>query len=429
MATVLRAITERYPALTFPQFRRYWLASFASVGATQLVTLGQGWLIFELSGSALQLGVLGAAASLPNILVTLLGGVIADRFDRRLILMVTSLITAGLLSVLTFLDFTGVVTVWHVLTIAALVSLVSGLDWPARASIFPLLLDRHAYLSGVALNAFIWQSTRMAIPAAGGLIIAMANDTWPVFAFAAVGFFLMFVILLTIQIRVPPTVEVSPFEQFKEGFRFILHTDLFRWLLGLTFVGMFFSQSYVQIMPVFADLLGTDETGYGYLLSAGGLGSVVGTIVIGSTQESRHLGRIMLAGAALSVFMLFAFAWASSIANFPLALALVFLAAACASAYMIVSMTAMQLLVPDALRGRVMGIHTIGYSLVPLGGLFLGALADNIGAGPAVIAGGMIYLMAIAITSFSQSDIRNMDGGALQGEGVESVEDQPLAAR
>lgn len=429
MTTAWRVITERYPALTFPQFRRYWLASFASVGATQLVTLGQGWLIFELSGSALQLGVLGAAASLPNIGVTLLGGVIADRFDRRLILMVTSLITAGLLAVLTFLDFTGMVTVWHVLVIAALISLVSGLDWPARASIFPLLLDRHAYLSGVALNAFIWQSTRMAIPAAGGLIIALANDTWPVFASAAVGFFLMFVILLTIQIRVPPVVDVSPFEQLKEGFRFILHTDLFRWLLGLTFVGMFFSQSYVQIMPVFADLLGTDETGYGYLLSAGGLGSVMGTILMGSAQESRHLGRIMLAGAALSVVMLFAFAWASTLANLPLALLLVFLSAACASAYMIVSMTAMQLIVPDALRGRVMGIHTIGYSLVPLGGLFLGALADNIGAGPAIIAGGLIYLAAIAVTSFRQSAIRNMDGNALQDAGTNSAGTQPLATR
>jgi MFS family permease len=156
MTSAIRVVAERYPALGFPQFRRYWLASFASVGATQLVTLGQGWLIFELSGSALQLGVLGAAASLPNILVTLLGGVIADRFDRRRILLATSLVTAALLATLALLDFSGLVSVWHVLLIAGLVSLVSGLDWPARASIFPLLLDRHAYLSGVALNAFIW---------------------------------------------------------------------------------------------------------------------------------------------------------------------------------------------------------------------------------------------------------------------------------
>jgi len=426
---MFRAVTERYPALDSPQFRRYWLASFASVGATQLVTLGQGWLIFELSGSALQLGVLGAAASIPNILVTLLGGVIADRFDRRLILMVTSLITGSLLAVLTLLDFTGVVTVWQVLLIAALISLVTGLDWPARASIFPLLLDRHAYMSGVALNAFIWQATRMAIPAAGGIVIAFANDTWPVFAAASVGFFVMYLVLLSIRVKVPPSATVSPLEQLKEGFRFILQTDLFRWLLGLTFVGMFFSQSYVQIMPVFADLLGTDERGYGYLLSAGGLGSVVGTLLIGSFQESRHLGRIMLAGAALSVLMLFGFAWASTHTNFPLALALVFLAAASASAFMIVSMTAMQLIVPDGLRGRVMGIHTIGYSLVPLGGLFLGALADSLGAGLALVAGGSIYLIAIGITTLTHRGIRNMDGGALQDQSADPADAQPLATR
>ena len=105
MTSAARVITARYPALGFPQFRRYWLATFAAIGATQLVTLGQGWLIYELSGSALQLGILGAAASIPNILMTLLGGVIADRFDRRRILLTTSLITATLLAVLTFLDF------------------------------------------------------------------------------------------------------------------------------------------------------------------------------------------------------------------------------------------------------------------------------------------------------------------------------------
>lgn len=427
-----RAIVERYPALGFPRFRRYWFASFASVGATQLVTLGQGWLIFELSGSALQLGVLGAAASIPNILMTLLGGVIADRFDRRRILITTSAITAGLLALLTFLDFSGVVTVWHVLLIAALVSLISGLDWPARASIFPLLLDRYAYLSGAAMNAFIWQSTRMAIPAAGGLIIAIAGDTWPIFALATLGFLVMSLVLTTIHVQAPPTPHESPMEQLKAGFRFIFTTDLFRWLLGLTFVGMFFSQSYVQIMPVFTDLLGTDETGYGYLLSAGGLGSVMGTLLIGMVQESRRLGWYMLGGAAGSVFFLMAFAASSSLQSLPLALLLAFLVAATASAFMIISMTVLQLEVPDALRGRVMGIHTIGYSLAPLGGLFLGGLADAIGASWAVITGSAIYLVAIVLTTLAKSKIRNLDGRTLQAAAPESDRqgaDQPAAAR
>ena len=363
---------------------------------------------------ALQLGVLGAAASIPNILMTLLGGVVADRFDRRRILLTTSLLTGLLLTILTVLDVTGVVTVWQVLTIAALASLLSGLDWPTRAAIFPLLLDRNAYLAGVALNAFIWQATRMAIPAAGGLIIAATDATWPVFAIASVGFFVMFSVLLTLKVDTPPTAGGSPLEQLMEGFRFIIRTELFRWLLGLTFIGMFFAQSYVQIMPAFADLLGADETGYGYLLSAGGLGSVVGTLLVGLVQESRRFGLIMLSGAALSTLLLFAFAWTTVAAVYFLALVLAFLVAASASAYMILSTTVLQLEVPDHLRGRVMGIHTIGYSLGALGGLFLGGLADLVGAGWAVSAGAGIYLGAILFTGASRPAIRRLDGRALQ---------------
>ena len=419
----MNVITGRYPALAFPLFRRYWLASFASVGATQLVILGQGWLIFELSGSALQLGVLGAAAALPNILMTLLGGVIADRFDRRRILMATSLITTGLLSMLAWLDYSGLVEVWHVLTIAAGVSLISGLDWPARASIFPLLLERSAFMSAVALNAFIWQATRMAMPALGGIVIAAARDTWPIFAASAVGFFVMFWVMSSIRIQVAPAAVSSPLEQLREGMRFIWTQDLFRWLLGLTFVGMFFALSYVQIMPVFADLLGSDERGYGLLLSAGGLGSVVGTLLIGGVQQHQHFGRLMLGSAVLSVFAVFAFAAATTLQSFIAALLCAFIAAGFGSVYQVSSMTVMQLKVPDALRGRVMGIHTIGYSLVPLGGLFLGSLAEISGAPLALMVGGALYLGAILVVWQVQAPIRELDGADL-----ESV-DQPLAAR
>ena len=126
LATFLTHLLERYPALTYAPYRRYWFASFASVGATQLITLGQGWLIFELTGSALQLGLLGAAASVPNILMTLFGGVIADRFDKRQILRLTSAVITCLLVVLTVLDYSGLVQVWQVITIAALFSLITG---------------------------------------------------------------------------------------------------------------------------------------------------------------------------------------------------------------------------------------------------------------------------------------------------------------
>ena len=201
-----------------------------------------------------------------------------------------------------------------------------------------------------------------------------------------------------------------------------------RWLLGLTFVGMFFAQSYVQIMPVFADLLGTDEQGYGYLLSAGGLGSVLGTVIMGAVAQHQRLGAIMLGGAALSVVLLIAFALATELSSLTLALVLVFLTATCASVFMVISMTVMQLVVPDALRGRVMGIHTIGYSLVPLGGLFLGALAAGAGAPNAVIIGALIYLAAILITTLSQKPIRRLDGNGLESTAGEQTYKPPVSS-
>jgi MFS family permease len=407
-------IYQRYPALASSRYRRYWLASFASVGATQLITLGQGWLIFQLSGSAVALGFLGAAAALPNILLTLLGGVIADRFDKRRIMIFTSATTTCLLLILTWLDYSGQVAVWQVLTIAGLVSLVTGLDWPARVSFYPQLVERPAFMSAVALNSFIWQATRMAMPALGGLLIAYAGSTWVVFALGAGGFFTMFIVISSIRVSATSNVSASPLDQLVEGLSYIWQTSLFRYLLMITFIGMFFAQSYTQIMPVFADLLNSDEKGFGYLLSAGGVGSVVGTLVVGSVHRFAHLGAVMLAGAAGSVAMLVVFAIAAGMGSFSLALGAVFVAAIFASIFMITSMTVLQLEVPDHLRGRVMGIHTIGYSLMPLGGLFMGYLADRSSAELAVVIGNSIYLLAIVMIWLFVSEIRRLDGRAME---------------
>ncbi|MEQ8858207.1 MAG: MFS transporter [Pseudomonadales bacterium] len=411
-------IIERYPALGFPLYRRYWLASFASVGATQLITLGQGWLIFELSGSALQLGVLGAAAALPNILMTLAGGVIADRFDKRRILMCTSLLITLLLALLAWLDATDRVAVWHVLGIAASFSLITGLDWPVRVSLYPELIDRPAFMSAVALNSFIWQATRMAMPAAGGLIIA-ASDTAVVFALGAGGFFVMFLVIASIPLRAVAAQAGSAWDQVREGVRFIWHTALFRWLILATFVGMFFSQSFAQLMPVFAALLDSGETGFGYLLSAGGVGSVVGTLLIGGVHRYRRLGAMMLGAAGLAAVGAMLFATLAAAGLFAAALLTVFLGALCTSVFMISSMTVMQLTVPDRLRGRVMGIHTMGFSMMPLGGLLLGALAERLGAAPAVWAGSSIYLAVVIWIALRKRVVSGLDGRTLGGADVD----------
>ncbi|MEZ5558588.1 MAG: MFS transporter [Pseudomonadales bacterium] len=419
-------VLHRYPALGSRLYRRYWLASFASVGATQLITLAQGWLIYKLSGSAVLLGVLGAAAALPNILMTLAGGVIADRFDKRRILMSTSLSITLLLGLLAWLDGTGQVAVWHVLTVAALVSLITGLDWPVRVSVYPQLVEREAFMSAVALNSFIWQATRMAIPALGGLLIAV-TDTWVLFALGSLGFFTMFSVITSIPVRPSEPASGSAWQQVREGIGYIWHQQLFRYLILLTFVSMLFAQSYVQIMPVFSAMMNAGETGYGYLLSAGGVGSVVGTLLLGSVHDYPRLGVMMLSGSALSSAAIMLFAALSGAGWFYPALVVVFCASACASVFMISSMTVLQLSVPDRLRGRVMGIHSMGFSLMPLGGLILGALAEQLTPTSAVWLACAVHLACIAMLAVTQPLIRNLDGRGV-GTGEHPGALQPSAA-
>jgi MFS family permease len=407
-------------ALSQPQYRRYWLGSFASVGATQLMVMGQGWLVYELSGSAMQLGLLGAAASIPAILMTLFGGAIADRMDKQLVLKFTSVLVGALLLLLALLDVTGMVTVWQVLLIAALIAFVSGIDWPTRQAIFPLLIKREHMMSAVALNSIIWQSTRMIMPAVGGIVIAF-TDTWVVFLLCASGFFIMFLVVAGLKFDSPKNDQVvaSTFGQILEGIKFIANNQLFTVLIALSYAGMFFGYSYLQLMPAFADLLGTDSSGYGYLISASGFGAVAGTVITGFFQRSRRLGVVMLAASALAALLVYLFAAISSLAaNLPgaylLALLTVFSLAACSSVFMITSLTVLQLHVPNEIRGRVMGIHGITYSMIPLGGLLAGWIATIYSAPIAIGVSATIYLLIVLWIAATKSAIRNIDGRALQ---------------
>jgi len=407
-----KAILSRYPALGYPLYRRYWFASFASIGGTQLVGLAQGWLVYQLTGSALDLGLLGAATAVPNIVISLFGGVVADRFDKRRIILLTSVLTAALLFLLAALDATGHVRVWQVLLIAGLISVVSGIEWPTRQALFPHLIERPGLMSAVALNSVLWQSTRMIMPALGGLLIALTNTAF-LFALSGLGFVVMFVVMLRIPLALPGVNSGSTVSQIAEGLRFIASRELFRWLILLSYAGMFFVSSYMQLMPAFAKMLNAGETGYGLLLSATGVGSVLGTLIIGGLQHLRGLGFVLLGGALLSGVSLYGFALVSDLGWYGPALLAALATSVCASVFMISSMTVMQLEVPDALRGRVMGIHSITYSLMPLGGLLLGAIANQTSVVTAVVFGASVFVLITLAVGVTRPAIRGIDGKVL----------------
>ena len=401
-------------ALQSPRYRRFWLGSIFSTGATQLYFVGMGWLVFKLTGSALYLGLLGVAMAVPTILATLAGGLVADHGNRGRILLITSILAGVALGILTILDLGDWVTVWQVLLLAGLLGLISGFDLPARVSFFPALIEPHQMMSAVALNSILWQGTRMVLPAVGGVLIALA-DTWIIFALCTVGFAVMARILLSLQ--TPDTFPRHSDDNrgLAAAWRFILQEKLFAVLIAMTWISMFFGTAYVQIMPVFAELLGTGEEGYGLLLSATGVGSVLGTILVGRLQNSPQLGGVMMGGSVLFCLSLILFALVTGLGAdwrfaFALACGCAMLSAVGGSFFLISSMTLMQLAVPDALRGRVMGIHSITFSLIALGGLVLGPLAELFSAPSALLIGVGVVLARIVGFSIKFDRLWRLNG-------------------
>ena len=405
-------ISESAGALNEPQYRRYWLGSLASVGAIQVAMIGMLWLIKnDLGGSASTLGYLGGALAIPTILVNLFGGVLADRLDRRVIMMVISGATAALLTLLGVLVVSGIAQIWHVLVIAALQGFFQGFDGPVRSSFFPLLVERKNMMSAVALNTVMWQFSRIVTPAVAGFAITLMG-TESVFFAGAVGWVTMLIIIFTLRVpHTKPETRRNVMRELGEGVGFIARNRLFAVIVPLTFANMFFGMQYLQLMPLFAIRHGVGVAGMSVIFTFLGIGAISGTLLIGKRQRSRHLGKTMLGGTFLFSLLMPAFAFAPT---YPVALAMIYLVGIANSIFLISSMTSLQLRVPPQLRGRVMGIYTITFSLIPLGGLMGGLVAELLDERWAVtISAAVLSLIVIGVFA-TQREVRELSGVELE---------------
>ena len=379
--------------------------------------------MFDISGSEFLLGLAGAVTGIATIIVTLFGGVLADRVNKRLLLMATSLMVAGLLFLLATLDVTDVVKVWHVVAIASAIGVVVGFGSPARQSIFPLLINRRdQMMSAVALNSVVWQGTRIIVHAIGGFALAYFG-THSVFFAGAVGFALMFFIMMTVHVdegeRGPARNALS---ELWEGVQFVAAHRLFAVLIPLTYANMFFGVSYMQLIPVFADAYAEQsDQALGFLFGLAGVGSICGTFAVARVRSYLPVGWLMIIGSSVGSMAIIAFGvWThfgpdpSGYANpiispmFLLSAALMFIAGTFNSMFMISSMTVLQLRVPSALRGRVMGIYVMTFSFIGVGGLLAGGVAQLINASFAVAASVTVILAIMVFVVLNQPILRRL---------------------
>ena len=384
----------------------------------QVLNFAQFWVVHRLTGDPLFLGWVGLANAVPAIVLNLFGGVLADRMERRKLIAITQTVNGLIILILAVVTFTGVVQAWHVILLAFFAGAVNAFDQPARMALYPILIDRSVMMNAVSLNSAVWTGTRIIAPAVAGLIITVVGEGFS-FLLSAMGFFTLAVVVM--RLKIPDSVKSERRERksrsdLSEGIKFILGNSIFTFLIAITFFNSFFGMSVIPMMPVFAvDILKVGADGQGVMMGVGGVGAFAITLILGRIPNLRHRGMMIVLGSAVFGLALVLLAVSSKeLGNYPLAVLLMFVMGAFSSVYMISIMSSLQLMVPDHMRGRVMGFYGMTWSIMPLGAMYTGALAKVFADGgegvPIAVAIGGILLSVFAIGPVLMSKkIRNLD--------------------
>jgi MFS family permease len=399
-------VAEPSSAFSYPLYRRYWVASLAFVFAMQFRFIGSGWLVHQITDSPFWLGVPGILSAAVTIVLTVPAGALADRMDHQRLLVVGRAVTGLAHLVLGLVTVAGIVELWMVLVWSALVGALAALTSPAQNAMLPRLIDRSAMASAVAFNTAIWNSMRIIGPAAAGLVIA-AVGIGQAFLVTATGYAISTLLVASLRLGPLETHEENPeHEGMWAGVRYVLAQPVFFAIIGLSFFSSLFGRSYVVLLPIFADdVLGVGVRGFGFLEAAAGIGALLGTLSITRIRVGRHTGQVMIGAAIL--FGLFVAAFAVS-RSMPLSMGLLFSGGFFASIYLNLGMTTLQLLVPPALRGRVMGIWGLTWFLSSAGGFVAASLAELLGTPIAVALGASAVSLFALVVLATSSELRGL---------------------
>jgi MFS family permease len=401
-------LLQAISALRHRNYRLYWYGQLASVLAQNMEGVAQSWLVLELTDSPLLLGLTGLTYAAPTIALTLLGGVIADRADRRRIMILSQGVVAAMFFSLATLIIIERVALWHVMGLAFLSGCVRAFDRPSRMALLPQMVPREDIPNAVAVGGTIWQLNRLIGPAVAGMLIywlGIGATYYFCFLASLVAVCLWLGIRLTTSPTAPSTGGVV--EHMAEGLNFIRRNEVFYVFIGMTFFNSVFGMSYSILMPVFArSVLDVGSKGFGFLQSAGGAGALIGVLLVAWFSHARRKGRQAILGAIAFGILLSAFAFSVS---FPLSLILALALGISSQFYMTIISAILQMNLPNQLRGRVMGIYGLTWDLMPVGGMIAGTIAEFAGAPIAVGFGGvMVAGMALAVMVF-QPNIRRLE--------------------
>jgi MFS family permease len=392
---------RRWGAFSYAAYRQYWFASVARVFGLQFRIVGSGWLVVSvLHKSPIWLGIVELCVALPSIVFSVPAGELADRVDNKRLLVLSQGASTVCHFGLATLIVTGYVNVWLVIGWALLSGSLTALGNPALQAILPRLIEMRAMASAVAFNSAIWNSMRIIGPAIAGVLIALIG-TGEAFFVTAAGFVASTIVLARLRLRPldasaeagAPAHARHADRGMMSGLRYIFGNRLFLAVMGLSFFSSVFGMSYEVLMPIFAaDILKVGSQGFGFMGACSGIGALLGTLSIVRIGAGRWRGQVMIGAATIYGLIVAAFAASTFL---PASLVLLFCAGFVSSVYLNVGMTTLQVMVPNELRGRVMGVWSMTWFLTSVGGFIAGAGAELIGTRL------MVAIGALSVTAFA----------------------------
>lgn len=388
-------------------YRLYWISLLASFSAQQMLLLVRGWLVYDLTDSALALGLVSAAAGVPILLFSLYGGVIVDRVDKRKLLIVTQALTAMATLTIAVLISTGAIALWHLIIAAIANGLILSFDLPGRQAIIPQLVEQRQIMNAVALGSGATNLTRVIAPALGGVLVGVMGIDGVYYLIVAC-YVASAAFLLTMPALLTPTRDskATVRSDLIEGLRYIRRSPVLPALLAMAIVPIAFGMPYMMLMPVFAiDVFNMGASGLGYLMAAAGIGALAGSFLVASLGDFKHKGVLLLvASASFGVFLIL---FANS-NYFYIALFFLLGVGMANSIYMATNNTLLQINTEDRMRGRVMSLYMMTIGLLPIAVLPASAIAESLGGSIAVGVGGAILLIFTLAMTLLRPTLRRL---------------------
>ena len=413
----------RLAALRYRDFRLFWTGLLVSNIGTWMQMTATNWLLYQLTGSAVLLGLNGIFRAVPAIGLGVISGTFADRYDRRK-LMLCSEVASGLLALgLGVLDHSGRIEPWHIYAFTFLNASVGSFDGPARQALFPNLVPRSVLPNAVALNSLLWKGSALVGPFLAGVAISWMGTAGAFYANAATYFVVVCAILM---MRVVTKSNVKPrslLSETTEGFSYIVSRPIVLGVMVMEAVASLFGLNHTMLTIFASDVLRVGAHGFGLLQSARGVGAVIGSSFYIGIGQRPHQGKILFVSAILYGGALALFGISQS---FLLSLLLMTFVGATDTIWGASRGTILQMTTPDGFRGRVMGVFQLSNrGLHPLGQVQSGLVIPFIGAPAATVLGGLVVSAVTLITAVKVPAIPKFrwdENKPKEASGLETIE-------